>query len=1091
MPTDPSSRRWKKSKSPSNKGEYPTDYVAPSLDDNFVTQPPKPAKGLTGKISTLFRRDSTKDRRSSRRGSEGNVRSRGVDEDEVSIAASISSRNSKRIFYSSNADDDSDDSYESRVSTSRRTRKSEEDYGDYTSQSATDASGATRMILRYRGFSTSIQSLFLDEGLVCASMGCFGLILSNRTEHLLQIRNERRGALSPRRGGADRKKLPSRIVAWGLIVMVLMMFTTFVIWGFGSNASGLAKDYYNGYDYLDEEDDQYNENAWDDYLTRADDSYRYGNRNKNYGGNQANDDNQNAYAWDDYLMNNDDGGANQAQNDDGNVQNDDAAQQNADAQNDDGQNYYQANDDKNMGQYYNYYQNNGGNRRHLEVTARGVLLDDRPKGIFKLRDYQENLWNPIYDFVMDEWYRDDRPTTSHSRRMEDGANQYQSYDDGDYPAAAQLSQQERDMGSVLRIVIFVFFLLFLGVLGRRRRMRTRFYIVRARAQEDHLYYASSDVGEARRVAFEDTREDQYEGACSHTLCGCYPIDENVPDEMDEEDVEVTDSGIFRRKKSPHHEDCIARGFSCIMATCCGLICKRWFQCMSICALAQEAREIRLLVPPRYQRVDYITHQPFHEYQGAVNDLRRGWLGRAKRKLGIMPHFEALSRLSRYIIVMFVVAFSIIVATLCFNPLAAFAWQDAVVLSATFLQSFLLLFIVHGIFHKSDLSLDAAIKFYAAGFLIAVPAVFFFEGFLVNTMLLIVWGVYEGCLAISGEAFEAWVFDHWRMIWIAGELFTAYVVAAITEELCKYYTFRCVEHPDLIFLTGLHRNEHDVKAVDGGLVKYPFASHQVANMARDSSDDASQYSHRSNSSRSRSRSRRSRRSRNSEGLIQRTGTRDDEFEEDEQDVRTHRQKAMAITTAMICVAVGLACAENCVYVFFLGGAMGASSADGGAEQHRGDVLEEWIVLLFRSIFPIHALAAAMQSINMIRKFVEGDNQDGHRIGVGRIIMPAVILHGTFDAILMGINVFIETAWDRYLEENEGKVGDDEPYDALIVNLVAWIGITVVMFAGILWYYRENRAQRLRLILLEEQERAASEAEGWTAPTSPDATQSEIV
>ena len=48
-------------------------------------------------------------------------------------------------------------------------------------------------ILRYRGFSTSIKDLFLDASLVCASIGCFGLFLSNRTEYLLQVRNDGRG----------------------------------------------------------------------------------------------------------------------------------------------------------------------------------------------------------------------------------------------------------------------------------------------------------------------------------------------------------------------------------------------------------------------------------------------------------------------------------------------------------------------------------------------------------------------------------------------------------------------------------------------------------------------------------------------------------------------------------------------------------------------------------------------------------------------------------------------------------------------------------------------------------------------------------
>jgi hypothetical protein len=42
---------------------------------------------------------------------------------------------------------------------------------------------------RYRGFSTSLSSLFLDESIVCGAVSCWGLLLSSRTEHLLDERN--------------------------------------------------------------------------------------------------------------------------------------------------------------------------------------------------------------------------------------------------------------------------------------------------------------------------------------------------------------------------------------------------------------------------------------------------------------------------------------------------------------------------------------------------------------------------------------------------------------------------------------------------------------------------------------------------------------------------------------------------------------------------------------------------------------------------------------------------------------------------------------------------------------------------------------
>ena len=693
-------------------------------------------------------------------------------------------------------------------------------------------------------------------------------------------------------------------------------------------------------------------------------------------------------------------------------------------------------------------------------------------GLFKMRDVHEYVWMPVYETILNEW-------TNHPELAKDENRRRNEETTDDVVDSAtnvdRITFLDRDLGSDIRLVLFITFLLFLGILGRRRRMRTRFHLIRARAQEDHLYYASSDEAAARRVAFDDTREDQYEGACSHTMCGCYPTDEVAANE-NEEDVKVADNGVFKRKRKPRNEDIVARTLHCINASCCGLIFKCWFQCLSICALAQEAREVRLLIPPRYQRIDYITHQPFHEYQEAVNDLRRGWLGKARRLSGIMPHWNALSRLSRYILGISFVTVAAIVVSLFINPRANFTWGDAAVLIATFVQAFLVLFIVHGIFHKSDLSLDAVIKMFAAGFLIATPTAFIFESIMTSLGMFTTYAAYDLLLVIFDEDFQLWIAAHWRILWIVGELFNAYIVASLTEELCKYYTFRAVEHPDLVFITGLQREEHDEGPTEGGLVKYPFGSHQVQELVRSRSfsDDGSR-----TSSRASHRSSPSRRSRRSQALLKQTGTTDTEFDEDVNDARTRRQRAMAITTGMISVAVGLACAENFIYVFVLGG----TGADEDGE--KGSVMEAWVVLLFRSIFPLHALAAAMQSINMVRKFVEIDTHKGHRVGVGRIVLPAILLHGSFDAVLLAVNVFVETSWENYLSENNGVANeaDGPPYNVILVNVVAMLGITLIMAAGVLWYYRENRSQRARLVRLEEQDKA-KQAEEWVGVTASD-------
>jgi hypothetical protein len=158
--------------------------------------------------------------------------------------------------------------------------------------------------------------------------------------------------------------------------------------------------------------------------------------------------------------------------------------------------------------------------------------------------------------------------------------------------------------------------------------------------------------------------------------------------------------------------------------------------------------------------------------------------------------------------------------------------------------------------------------------------------------------------------------------------------------------------------------------------------------------------------------------------------------------------------MISVAVGLACAENFLYVFFLGGAGGSAS-----------ITQEFAILIFRSIFPVHALSAAMQSINMIRKFIEEKTSGEHNVGVGRIVLPAVLLHGTFDAILMVINSYVESRWDEFYEENDDYEDGFTPYNPVLLNVIAWVSIIGVMIVSFGWYTYQNQLQTLRLLKLE--------------------------
>ena len=277
----------------------------------------------------------------------------------------------------------------------------------------------------------------------------------------------------------------------------------------------------------------------------------------------------------------------------------------------------------------------------------------------------------------------------------------------------------------------------------------------------------------------------------------------------------------------------------------------------------------------------------------------------------------------------------------------------------------------------------------------------------------------------------------RQLMLAADIFQAFFIAAMIEEMCKYYAFRTIEHPDLIFLTGLNRDKRDKISSYGGNNAYAFSSDNNALISRSDTFDSAYSQRKSDSPRShrgggsRSPGRR-KKGRNADDI-------------DDNDVRTLRQKAAAVTTAMISCAVGLACAENFIYVFFLGGS---------------NAQEEMTMLIFRSIFPVHALCAAIQSIGVIQKFLEEPDSNSGRIGVGKIVLPAVILHGSFDGVLMTVNSFIDFAIEQ--AQNQGGQGYVD-YDYL--NLIAGVAVIAVMIAGLLWYYIKNRFQKARLKIYE--------------------------
>ena len=716
---------------------------------------------------------------------------------------------------------------------------------------------------RYRGFTSSIAALFQDEQIVCGAIACFGILLSQRTEHILNARNVRRGI--------SKKRTPSSLLAYALAIVLLSVTITYSIWGI----TGIGA---NAQDYDDDYDSRNNYN-------------------------------------------------------------------------------------------------------------RKLIM----RGQFKVHEWHSLLWenSTLIESTrsLENIFNDDRYNI-----------QYDDY-------------EESNPGEIARACVILLFLFLLGVIGRRRRMRTRYEIIKARTQDDHLFYVEGEIDEVY-----DTREDKYEAACSHTLCGCYPAD--LEDEYDDDTIDDSIQTPVTFSSPPanaQNKDFVQKLFALLSNAFCGRCCRCWIQCFSVCALAQEAREARLLVPPKLQRVDYLTHQPFYEYHKRITDLRRRSIG------GVINHAKSLSTLSKYLIFAFILFSLLITLTLLFNPRSAFGIGNLVVVLTTFGISFALLYILHWMIHRSDLGLDAVIKMFSAGFLIGVPTAFLFEALIINFSIFALYFCGGLLNIVKADGVITYIETHIRVMWSLSEIIQAFVVAALTEELCKYYTFRTIEHPDLMFITDDDRTKQIQKTSLASL--YPVAP------ASSSDEDESFRGTKS----------RRRRAKNEDKRAQEII----EMIDDEPDERTPAQMAGAITVAMVSVALGLACAENFLYVFLLSDAT---------------VMQEGVILFFRSIFPVHALAAALQSIGVIKKYVEKDTE----IGVGRIILSAVLMHGSFDASLMVLNGLQEETWNFFIDEYF-----ETDYNVpLAISILAWLGVVCALGYGIYFYHKQSKEQKVRLLSIEE-------------------------
>jgi hypothetical protein len=219
---------------------------------------------------------------------------------------------------------------------------------------------------------------------------------------------------------------------------------------------------------------------------------------------------------------------------------------------------------------------------------------------------------------------------------------------------------------------------------------------------------------------------------------------------------------------------------------------------------------------------------------------------------------------------------------------------------------------------------------------------------------------------------------------------AFFLAAMIEELSKYFGYRMVDHPDFL----------SKRALDEASETYYHDEEEEGQRAEDTPDFSQQD-------------------------------------------RSLKSRGAAITVSMVAVSLGFACCENLIYIFVYGEAT---------------LGMEVLILIARSLFPVHPIAAALQSIRVS----ERDLEKNSKTKLGDIILPAILFHGFYDFFLMWIN-FMDTRHGRFVE-----AADDDAVEASGAgDLYSLVVSLLLVSVGLVYYFRESRKQRERFEAIDNQ------------------------
>ncbi|OEU05896.1 hypothetical protein FRACYDRAFT_257625 [Fragilariopsis cylindrus CCMP1102] len=231
----------------------------------------------------------------------------------------------------------------------------------------------------------------------------------------------------------------------------------------------------------------------------------------------------------------------------------------------------------------------------------------------------------------------------------------------------------------------------------------------------------------RREIYGDGAHDIFGCARSNTGLCCHRYRSERLIGRSAVDVDTNDDGNNNDDEEDEEEEnqvgfCLG-AWRFLAKLCCGLLCGCNLQLFGMCAIAQEQRYLKEVLPSSTERPDlwqrdYITMQPWSEYYPAILRLRLSY------QSNFCSHLKAMSTLSRRILTT-AVTFVVFISLMVLLPVRFPRWQ-ILILYGTILQPVVFLAFVHWMWNRFDLSLDAIVKYAACGFFICTSTTIFYE-----------------------------------------------------------------------------------------------------------------------------------------------------------------------------------------------------------------------------------------------------------------------------------------------------------------------------------------------------------------------------